>query len=134
MNDILLLTHAGFASALWEIAVHIYGSPPEGVSLLEISSDSDIEQIRCRLGEKIRSMEPGKGLLILNDVYGATPANLLQEWLAAECVMAITGLNLPMFMRVLSRRNLPLAEMAQAGLAGAVAGIFLVGANIPARK
>ncbi len=134
MNDILLLTHAGFASALWKIVVHIYGSPPEGVSLLEISSDSDIEEIRCRLGETVQALAPGRGLLILNDIYGATPANLVQESVSVERVMAITGLNLPMFLRALSRRNVSLPEMAEAALAGAVAGIFVLDVKISAQK
>lgn len=105
MNRIVLLTHSGLGRGFLSVLEHIYGAVPDAVELREIGADSDLEWEKAQLRQRIGQLAPGEALLILTDLFGATPTNIVPvEMLGARARM-VTGVNLPMLLRALSRRD-----------------------------
>jgi PTS system ascorbate-specific IIA component len=102
---------------------HIFGTMPAAVEVVEILPDDNPETGRKRLWELIEKLPEGDAMLILNDLYGATPANLIPAILPEDRVAAISGLNLAMLLRALSRREEGLTAARQGALEGAVQGV-----------
>ncbi|AEK57028.1 MULTISPECIES: PTS sugar transporter subunit IIA [Acidithiobacillus] len=123
MNRIVLLTHSGLGRGFLSVLEHIYGAVPDAVELREIGADSDLEWEKAQLRQRIGQLAPGEALLILTDLFGATPTNIVPvEMLGARARM-VTGVNLPMLLRALSRRDMPVQPWLDAVLAGAHEGI-----------
>ena len=123
MIHLVLLTHAGMGVAFANTLEHIFGTMPAAVEVVEILPDDNPETGRKRLWELIEKLPEEDATLILNDLYGATPANLIPAILPEDRVAAISGLNLAMLLRALSRREEGLTAARQGALDGAVQGI-----------
>ena len=123
MIHLVLLTHAGMGVAFANTLEHIFGNMPAAVEVVEILPDANPETGRKRLWEFIEKLPEGDAMLILNDLYGATPANLIPAILPEDRVAAISGLNLAMLLRALSRREEGLTAARQGALDGAVQGV-----------
>lgn len=123
MIHLVLLTHAGMGVAFANTLQHIFGTMPAAVEVVEILPNDNPETGRKRLWEFIEKLPEGDAMLILNDLYGATPANLIPAILPEDRVAAISGLNLAMLLRALSRREEGLAAARQGALDGAVQGV-----------
>ncbi|WP_308387686.1 hypothetical protein [Acidithiobacillus sp. AMEEHan] len=104
LAQVALLTHAGFGEALLDVVEHIYGDRPAAVFALSPAGD-DLTSLRARLQELIDAAGSERPLLILCDIRGASPANALPETWANPWVRVVYGLNLPMLLRALSRRE-----------------------------
>ncbi|MCE5393651.1 MAG: PTS sugar transporter subunit IIA [Acidithiobacillus sp.] len=103
--EIVLLTHAGLGTAFLGVLRHIFGELPPDVSALEADPD-DSDSLRTRLAQRMASARAEKRpLLILCDLPGASPANAIPKTLDPQWVEVIYGLNLPMLLRALSRRQ-----------------------------
>ena len=121
---ILLLTHEEMGSALIATAHHILGRMPLAVEAHAIPPGSDVDQALHDARAHARRLDSGDGVLVLTDVYGATPSNIAER--VAEPGLAIhrvSGLNLPMLLRVLNYAEQPLTELAQTAAHGGRSGI-----------
>lgn len=119
MVGILLVTHNGLGDSLVDCVGHVMGSVPSHIRSLSVLA-SDNPQLKEAEGRAlIEQIDSGKGVLILCDVYGATPANIAMRLCQPGRVEGVAGVNLPMLLRVsVCSRNRPLAEMAQRALDG----------------
>jgi mannose/fructose-specific phosphotransferase system component IIA len=61
--------------------------------------------------DKLSQLDNGKGVLVMTDMYGATPTNIIKKLISPNKHEVITGLNLPMLMQALTNRNLSLDEL-----------------------
>ncbi|MGA7179061.1 MAG: PTS fructose transporter subunit IIA [Thiobacillaceae bacterium] len=124
MIGILLVTHGTLGDTLIDCVTHILGKPPEQVAAVNIrghaSHDDVFPAIRARLAE----LEQGEGVLVLADIFGATPCNCVAEALTTANVEGVAGVNLPMLVKALSYRYLTLAELSAKAVSGGVEGIF----------
>ena len=107
MNAILLIGHAPLAHALRQCALHVF--PDCGATLAAIdvqpnlSPDETLATARIAM-EQLR--QPGiKGILVLTDIFGATPSNVAQKLVDGLNSKLITGVNLPMLLRAVSYRH-----------------------------
>ena len=91
------------------------------VGLLIISHEALAEHAR----KAAALLDHGAGVLVLTDMYGATPSNIALR-LAGAKVRIVTGLNLPMLMRVLNYSQLGLDQLAEKAVSGGREGVFLV--------
>ncbi len=129
---IVLLTHCPLAGGLLRVAADLLGSYPDGVEILEVVNDTpcDIlitEGLRC-----LAEVDQGEGVLILTDLFGATPANVAKELLAQHPqARVLTGLNLPMLLRALNYAHLALDEVTEKACAGGRDGVRLCAAATP---
>ncbi len=114
MVGVLILSHGGVAKALLASARTIAGELP-GFEALALSWDSDIEEAHRKVREALQRLDRGDGVLILTDLYGATPSNVALAFRDAGRVEVISGVNLPMVVSLgcIKGQNMPPAEMAE---------------------
>ncbi len=84
--------------------------PLLGVSL---EHHEDVDTMRRRIQEAIQQADQGRGVLLLSDMFGGTPSNLCLSFLESGKVEVVTGVNLPMLIKLASLEDqAPLAETA----------------------
>jgi len=123
MIGILLVSHGAFGESLIHSASHVLGKRPLYLRQLGVTVHDDPEAIRPVAEDLIRFLDQGAGVLVLTDIYGATPSNVAARLLRPGRVEGIAGVNLPMLIRALSYREEPLAVLVQKALAGGSEGI-----------
>jgi PTS system ascorbate-specific IIA component len=121
---ILIMAHAPLATAFLTAAQHVFKSLPERLEAIDVLPDQTPETVIPLAKQAIARLDGGKGVLVLTDVFGGTPANCSQKLGISDRVAVLAGLNLPMLLRALTYRNDSLEvafDMAQTGAqAGAV--------------
>lgn len=118
MAGILLITHNGLGDSLVDCVGHVFGSAPTSLMVLAVQADDDVEAKVKRGQDIIRHLDDGSGVLVLTDVFGATPANIAMRLCQLPNVAGVAGVNLPMLLRVVSNAGKPLpglVQMAQDG-------------------
>jgi PTS system ascorbate-specific IIA component len=123
---LLLITHHAIGSALVEAARHVMPRLPLNVDVVEIGECADPAGTLSDTAHAARALDAGGGVLVLSDLYGATPCNVAHKLgglgVRARCV---SGLNLPMLLRVLNYADKPLDELAEVAASGGRGGIFI---------
>ncbi|MGB7756955.1 MAG: PTS fructose transporter subunit IIA [Salinisphaera sp.] len=120
---ILLIGHGDLPRALRAAAAHILGTPALATTAIGIAADEDTDAARARIAQAIAALDSGAGVLILIDALGATPYRLAHA--AAEGrdrVATVTGVNLPMLVRVYNYPDMGLAELAESAVAAGQRG------------
>ena len=105
MIGILLVTHGEIGKSLIDCASHILDNNPTSLQFLSINSNNDLNHYSDIISQKIYKLDNGDGVLILTDIYGATPCNLLKKFITKNKVTVITGVNLPMLIKAISDRK-----------------------------
>ena len=113
---LLLITHDNIGKSLLSTAENMLGASPVRCKNLVITQLMDIEQGFNQARQLCRDLDEGDGVLVVTDMYGSTPSNiavkLLQDKSEIEKII-MTGVNLPMLVRILNYAHLNLAELAE---------------------
>ncbi len=97
---------------------HVLGEVPRNLKVLSVLAGDD-SQLKLAEGQAlIKELDTGGGVLILADVFGATPSNIGRRLCHAEHVFGVAGLNLPMLLRVVCSPNKTLPELARIAVEG----------------
>jgi len=123
MIGILIVSHGAFGESLIHSASHVLGKRPLYLRQLGVTVHDDPDLIRPMAEDLIRFLDRGDGVLVLTDIYGATPSNIASRLLRPGKVEGIAGVNLPMLIRALTYREEPLAAVVDKTLAGGIEGI-----------
>jgi PTS system mannose-specific IIA component len=118
MAGILVVAHNALGESLLDCVKHVLGRTPEGVKVLSVYADDDPQQKLADGHALIKQLDRGNGVLILADIYGATPSNLARKLCIEEHIMGVAGVNLPMLLRVVCHPNKNVPELAQIALDG----------------
>ncbi len=124
MVGILLITHGGLGAALLECAAHVVGNRPAQVGTLAVQPDDDPAKVLERAEAALTELDQGDGVLVMSDMFGATPCNIARRLLRPGGVEALAGVNLPMLVRALTYRREPLAQVAEKALSGCIMGVI----------
>ncbi len=123
---VLLVTHEAMGEALVGAARHVLGRLPLPVDVIEVAANADPDHTLRDAARQARNLDEGAGVLVLTDLYGATPCNVAQRLpslgITTHCV---SGLNLPMLLRVLNYPEQSLDELAQTAASGGRGGIHI---------
>ena len=123
---VLLVTHSGIGTALIAVANALLRSLPLQVEAFEVPYDGDPEALLPQASAALRRVDGGDGVLVLTDLYGATPSNLAARLARLGTpVKRVSALNLPMLLRVLNYAELELDELPAVAAAGARNGVVL---------
>ncbi len=125
---ILIITHNNIGQALLDSAVEIIGTCPANVKAISITTRSDKESFIQLANKEALQLDSKDGILILTDLYGATPSNIASAITVNNSVV-VTGVNLPMLIRVLNYYNLPLDDLSQKAVTGGHDGVLAYPAN-----
>jgi PTS system ascorbate-specific IIA component len=123
MIGILLVSHGAFGESLIHCASHVLGKRPLYVRQLGVTVHDDPEEILPTARDLIRFLDQGQGVLVMTDIYGATPSNIAAKLLEPGRVEGIAGVNLPMLIRALTYRNDPLETVVAKALSGGTEGV-----------
>jgi len=126
---LLIITHDGIGAALFDSAVTALGQCPLPTRILSATRDCDPEALQKRASAYLDAIDAGNGVLILTDLYGSTPSNVASRLLPNPQIRIVTGLNLPMLIRILNYPELGLNELAAKAESGGLNGIFCVPDN-----
>jgi len=120
---ILIVAHGAFGEALIHSASHVLGKRPLRVRQVGVTVHDDPEAILPQARQLVQELDEGDGVLVLTDIYGATPGNIALRLLAPGRVEGISGVNLPMLVRALTYREQALAAVVQKALSGGTEGV-----------
>lgn len=123
---LLIITHDGIGAALLGTATFMLNDCPLQTRLLTASRDCDPDELIADAIEEIATLDAGDGVLVLTDLYGATPSNIAQKLADQANICAVSGLNLSMLIRVLNYPDLDLKQLAERAVSGGKDGIVLI--------
>jgi len=121
---LLLITHNTIGSALLETATNMLGHCPLLTETLAVVPDSDPVQLREQAEAMLEDLDQGDGVLILTDMFGSTPSNIATSLGRGSEVAVVSGVNLPMLVRVLNYPHLGIGSLISKALSGGCDGIL----------
>ena len=134
MNAILLIAHAPLANALRQCVLHVFPDSGNAVVAIDVQPNMPPEETlataRIAIDQLMRSGSLA-GVLVLTDIFGATPSNVAQKLVDGVKSRLITGVNLPMLLRSVSYRNEPLEALVSRAVIGGTQGVMQVAITAP---
>ena len=127
---ILLIAHAPLAHALRQAALHVFPDCAEDLLALDVHPNAPPEDTLAAARVLLAQQEPAR-VLVLADVFGATPCNVAQRLVDGERSRLIAGVNLPMLLRAVTYRAEPLDALVARALAGGTQGVMGVAVAAP---
>ena len=108
-----MVTHPNLGDEFIRSAELICGKLPNLVTV-SIDTRKGVEELRRGIAEAIKRVDMGEGVLILTDMFGGTPSNMSLAFLSEGRVEVLTGLNLPMLIKISNcRQGRTLKELAK---------------------
>lgn len=126
MIGIVIVTHLDFGERLLKAAEMIMGTQ-EGCVTVNLDISVEISQVMESLKDAADTVDAGDGVLILTDMFGGTPSNLSLSLLDPGKLEVITGVNLPMLLKILGSRKQPLDSLANEAKTAGKQGILVAG-------
>ncbi|MBA3595627.1 MAG: PTS fructose transporter subunit IIA [Pseudomonadota bacterium] len=130
MNGILIIAHAPLASALRLCVLHVFSDNPAGVVALDVQPNMPPEETLAQARVVFRQLGTSH-VLVLADVFGATPCNVAQKLVDGVRSKLITGVNLPMLLRTVSYRHEALDALVARAVMGGTQGVMQVAITAP---
>jgi PTS system ascorbate-specific IIA component len=134
MPGLLIIAHSPLASALKLAAGHTFAERAQAIEALDIPPNLSLVEIEAQaqvLLARVKDHDSRHEALILTDVFGATPCNVVQRMADGQQVKVITGCNVPMLWRVLNYLHEPLELLVARALAGGTQGVMQIGSSRP---
>jgi mannose PTS system EIIA component len=134
MNAILIIAHAPLAHALRSCALHVFPDCAAHVGAIDVQPNVPPEETlaMARVAmDQLTSAGNLKGVLVLTDIFGATPSNVAQKMVDGVKSRLITGVNLPMLLRSVSYRAEPLEALVSRAVVGGTQGVMQVAITAP---
>jgi PTS system ascorbate-specific IIA component len=134
MNAILIIAHAPLANALRQCALHVFPDCGPTVAAIDVqpnlSPEETLGAARIAMDQLTRVQQVG-GVLVLADIFGATPSNVAQKLVDGVKSRLITGINLPMLLRSVSYRHESLDALVSRAVIGGTQGVMQVAITAP---
>jgi PTS system ascorbate-specific IIA component len=132
MVGILIIAHGTLGESLIHCASHVLGSRPARLMQIGVTIHDNPQIILPQAMKLVRSLDQGSGVLVLSDIYGATPCNIASRLIIPGKIEVIAGVNLPMLVRALTYRDEPLETLITKALSGGSEGVIHL--NMAARN
>jgi PTS system mannose-specific IIA component len=125
--NILLITHEEIGAVLLKATHKTYSTIPIPTQVFAVNYNTELEKLVQDLKKIMASFNPKDSLLILTDMYGSTPCNLAMALQEHRNVDVVSGLNLPMLIKVMNYPHLSLCDLTEKALQGGRDGIVRCG-------
>jgi mannose PTS system EIIA component len=123
MIGILIIAHGNMGQSLISCVSHVLGKAPPQLEYLAVGTDDDPTDLLPQAQQMVNKLNTGEGVLVLSDMYGASPCNLVAKLLAPNHVEGVAGVNLPMLVRVLNYRDKPIKTCVEKAISGGRDGV-----------
>jgi len=121
---ILLVTHPGIGTSMLHSAQRIINDDdPLRTMCLEVPVDANLDRVEEGIGKLIEQLDEGDGILILTDIFGATPNNVARRFTERGRIAVLAGINLPMLVRVFNYPNADLKDLCETAVRGGARGV-----------
>ena len=137
MNAILIIAHAPLANALRQCALHVFPDCGDAVAAIDVQPNLSPEETLGAARIAMEQLSRGaqvSGVLVLADIFGATPSNVAQKLVDGLKSRLITGVNLPMLLRSVSYRNESLDALVSRAVIGGTQGVMQVSTTAPRQQ
>lgn len=124
MIGILLITHSTFGESLIQNVCHVLNKRPPLIAQLGVAAQDDPLDILPLAKVLLGEVDGGNGVLVMTDIFGATPANLALKLLEPGRIEGVAGVSLPMLLRALTYREKGMEVMMQKAISGARDGVI----------
>lgn len=101
---VLIVTHYELGEQMLQALRSIIPNAPE-FQAVSVSPDQSVDQMRKAISTGLAEVDTGHGVLILTDMFGGTPSNIALSFLGEQRVEVVTGLNLPMLIKLATLQN-----------------------------
>ena len=123
MIGILIIAHGNLGESLIHCVSHVMGKSPPQLACLAMGTDDDPSDLLPQAQLLVKTLDTGEGVLILSDMYGASPCNLVVKLISPSHVEGVAGVNLPMLVRVLNYRDKPIKICLEKAISGGRDGV-----------
>jgi len=123
MVGILIIAHGTLGESLIHCASHVMGNRPPQLLQIGVTVHDDPHALLPQAIRMVKSLDQGDGVLVLSDLYGATPCNIACKLLIPGRVEGVAGVNLSMLVRALTYRNEPLDKLLEKTVTGGKEGV-----------
>jgi PTS system ascorbate-specific IIA component len=130
MNGIFIIAHAPLASALRQCVLHVFPDGTTPVEAFDVQPNIPLEETTASAAQALNHLKAHK-VLVLTDVFGATPCNVAQKLVDGLNSKLIAGVNLPMLLRAVTYRHESLDALLARALAGGTQGVMQVATTAP---
>lgn len=124
MIGLLLITHSTYGESLIQCACHVLNKRPAQLAQLGVAAQDDPLDILPLARQSLQWVDAGRGVLLLTDVFGATPSNIALKLLQPGRVEGVAGVNLPMLLRALTYREKDMATLVSKAVSGGRDGVL----------
>lgn len=124
MIGLLIVAHGTLGESLIHCASHVMGKRPLYLRQLGVTMHDEPDAILPQGRDLVRFLDQGAGVLVLTDIFGATPSNIACKLLEPGRVEGVSGVNLPMLIKALSYRDQPMDVLIEKALSGAYEGMI----------
>ena len=124
MIGILLITHDTLGEALLQCACHVLNKRPEQIMQLGVAAGDDPNDLLPLVKKLLKLIDTGEGVLVLTDIYGASPSNLAGKLLQPGKIEGLAGVNLPMLLRAINYRDKGMDTLISRATGGARDGVI----------
>lgn len=124
---LLLVTHNDIGAQLKTVAAAIFSREMPSLATVSIPADLAVEELgkfADLVRDSIRQQDHGDGVLVLTDLHGATPNNLARHFCSGANARVVSGVNLPMLLRVLNYAAQPLQQLSETAVSGGISGVL----------
>lgn len=132
MIGIVFATHQPLGWALAEATRHVFGQLVQ-FAVVDVIPDTPVESLHEQMREAVAQVDTGDGVLVLTDLFGATPSNVASSMVGTS-IKVVAGVNLPMILRAVSYRAESLSTAAEKAVTGGVQGVVQVGNKAPQQQ
>jgi|ERR1035437_1465798 mannose PTS system EIIA component len=129
-NRLLIIAHSPLASALRQCVLHVFPDQAQGVAAFDVQPNIPPEETLAAVKQAMALLNAPQ-ILVLADVFGATPCNLAQKLVDGVNSKLIAGVNLPMLLRTVTYRHESLDALVARALAGGTQGVMQVAVTAP---
>lgn len=126
MIGLFLITHGGLGESLVQCACHVLNRRPPQLAQLGVAAQDDPLDLLPTAKSWLELVDSGEGVLILTDIFGATPGNIAVKLAETGKVEVVAGVNVPMLLRALTYRNRDMKTLVTKAISGGRDGVVLV--------
>ena len=129
MIGILIIAHGNLGDALINCMTHVLGKRPEGIASMQVAGTDSPRELMPSAQRMINALDEGDGVLIITDIFGASPSNLACKMLVPGRVEAVAGANVPMLVRAITYRTRGMETLLERVVSGGCEGVFHIAAD-----
>lgn len=122
---ILFISHQNIADPLLSLCSSLHADAMQNCAVIEVPLDASIDDKLASAETQLKHLQRKDGLVIITDMYGGTPSNIAQKLARQYHAPLLSGLNLPMLMRINNYRNVALPELLEKAVSGGQQGVML---------